>query len=229
MQGLPLDGTSIGVTTLYAIVLFLMGLCIAAAAPACNNPIFAEIVPPELRNMVGLESHAPRGFYGILHLVMPHARVFLPCNVLLQTLEPAVTPNIYTHVASWDRIGHALRRYTPLTAPLRAPLLPVERLWSGFWLRGCLASRWESPCTLHTGSGDSWRGGTWRALPCHTHAVLLRVKQQRNIWTSQSIAGCCRAGCSGYPSLLQGAAELDPQDVAVCCRVLLSWILRMLT
>lgn len=52
MQGLPLDGTSIGVTALYAIVLFLMGLCIAAAAPACNNPIFAEIVPPELRNMV---------------------------------------------------------------------------------------------------------------------------------------------------------------------------------
>jgi len=52
MQGLPLDGTSVWVTTLYAITLFLMGLCIAAAAPACNNPIFAEIVPPELRNMV---------------------------------------------------------------------------------------------------------------------------------------------------------------------------------
>ena len=54
MQGLPLDGKSLWVTALYAVVLFLMGLCIAAAAPACNNPIFAEIVPPELRNMVNL-------------------------------------------------------------------------------------------------------------------------------------------------------------------------------
>lgn len=61
MQGLPLDGTSVWVTALYAVVLFLMGLCIAAAAPACNNPIFAEIVPPELRNMVSLVAlTAPR-------------------------------------------------------------------------------------------------------------------------------------------------------------------------
>ncbi|CAK0787030.1 hypothetical protein CVIRNUC_010246 [Coccomyxa viridis] len=51
-KGLPLDGTSVGATALYAVVLFFMGLCIAAAAPACNNPIFAEIVPPELRNMI---------------------------------------------------------------------------------------------------------------------------------------------------------------------------------
>jgi hypothetical protein len=62
MQGLPLDGTSVLATALYAGVLFLMGLCIAAAAPACNNPIFAEIVPPELRNMVSShgDSHEHR-------------------------------------------------------------------------------------------------------------------------------------------------------------------------
>ena len=52
MQGLPMDGTDPAVIALYAVVLFAMGACIAAAAPACNNPIFAEIVPPELRNMV---------------------------------------------------------------------------------------------------------------------------------------------------------------------------------
>jgi hypothetical protein len=52
MQGMPMDGTDPVVIALYAVVLFAMGACIAAAAPACNNPIFAEIVPPELRNMV---------------------------------------------------------------------------------------------------------------------------------------------------------------------------------
>ncbi len=52
MQCLPMDGTSPLNVAIYAVLLFLMGLCIAAAAPACNNPVFAEIVPPELRNMV---------------------------------------------------------------------------------------------------------------------------------------------------------------------------------
>lgn len=51
-QCLPMDGTDPLVVALYAVLLFFMGLCIAAAAPACNNPVFAEIVPPELRNMV---------------------------------------------------------------------------------------------------------------------------------------------------------------------------------
>ncbi|BDA50407.1 hypothetical protein COCOBI_16-0830 [Coccomyxa sp. Obi] len=49
---LPMDGTSPLNVAIYAVLLFLMGLCIAAAAPACNNPVFAEIVPPELRNMI---------------------------------------------------------------------------------------------------------------------------------------------------------------------------------
>ena len=47
-----MDGTVPLNIGLYGAVLFLMGACIAAAAPACNNPVFAEIVPPELRNMV---------------------------------------------------------------------------------------------------------------------------------------------------------------------------------
>ena len=29
-----------------------MGLLISWAAPACNNPLFAEIVPPHLRSMI---------------------------------------------------------------------------------------------------------------------------------------------------------------------------------
>ena len=38
--------------TLTGAVLLAMGATISWAAPACNNPIFAEIVPPELRNLV---------------------------------------------------------------------------------------------------------------------------------------------------------------------------------
>ena len=36
----------------YGSLLALMGVLISWAAPACNNPIFAEIVPPHLRNMI---------------------------------------------------------------------------------------------------------------------------------------------------------------------------------
>ena len=38
--------------SLYGAVLLLMGATISWAAPACNNPIFAEIVPPEQRTLV---------------------------------------------------------------------------------------------------------------------------------------------------------------------------------
>ena len=67
-----MDGTvplNIGI---YGAVLFLMGACIAAAAPACNNPVFAEIVPPELRNMVRsrLLLHAWQLLYDCLVIVM---------------------------------------------------------------------------------------------------------------------------------------------------------------
>jgi hypothetical protein len=40
------------VVALYGVVLLLFGLLTCWAAPACNNPIFAEIVPPSLRNII---------------------------------------------------------------------------------------------------------------------------------------------------------------------------------
>lgn len=51
LKGLPLDGSSSSVAA-YAIVLTIKGLMTSWAAPACNNPIFAEIVPESSRNLV---------------------------------------------------------------------------------------------------------------------------------------------------------------------------------
>lgn len=51
LKGLPLRGGA-GPVALYAAVLLLHGLLSSWCAPACNNPVFAEIVPVELRNMV---------------------------------------------------------------------------------------------------------------------------------------------------------------------------------
>ena len=62
-----MDGTSPVNVGMYAVLLFLMGLCIAAAAPACNNPVFAEIVPPELRNMV--RSHCAFQMFIIISII----------------------------------------------------------------------------------------------------------------------------------------------------------------
>ena len=51
LQGLPYNGAPATVA-LYALVLLLMGMSISWAAPACNNPIFSEIVPTHMRNMI---------------------------------------------------------------------------------------------------------------------------------------------------------------------------------
>lgn len=51
LQGLPYDATR-AMAWVYGGLLTLMGVLISWAAPACNNPIFAEIVPPHLRNMI---------------------------------------------------------------------------------------------------------------------------------------------------------------------------------
>lgn len=51
LQGLPYDATT-AMALVYGGLLALMGVLISWAAPACNNPIFAEIVPPHLRNMI---------------------------------------------------------------------------------------------------------------------------------------------------------------------------------
>lgn len=51
IKGLPLNG-EVATVAVYCAVLFVFGLMHVWAAPACNNPVFAEIVPPELRNLV---------------------------------------------------------------------------------------------------------------------------------------------------------------------------------
>lgn len=51
LKGLPLNGEGTTVA-LYAAVLGCMGLLISWAAPACNNPLFAQIVPSHLRTMI---------------------------------------------------------------------------------------------------------------------------------------------------------------------------------
>lgn len=51
LRGLPLNGAPSTVAT-YGLVMFVMGILASWAAPACNNPIFAEIVPSTHRNLV---------------------------------------------------------------------------------------------------------------------------------------------------------------------------------
>ena len=51
LQGLPQDGQPATVVV-YGCILITMGVLKVWAAPACNNPVFAEIVPPHLRNMI---------------------------------------------------------------------------------------------------------------------------------------------------------------------------------
>jgi hypothetical protein len=51
VQGLPENGNPSTVAT-YGLLLVTMGTLKVWAAPACNNPIFAEIVPPHMRNMI---------------------------------------------------------------------------------------------------------------------------------------------------------------------------------
>ncbi|KAL3131696.1 hypothetical protein ABBQ38_007988 [Trebouxia sp. C0009 RCD-2024] len=51
VKGLPRNGQA-GSAALYGAILVTMGLLKVWAAPACNNPVFAEIVPPHMRNMI---------------------------------------------------------------------------------------------------------------------------------------------------------------------------------
>jgi MFS family permease len=50
-KALPLN-SSAGAIVGYVIVLSITGLLITWAATACNNPIFSEIVPPHMRNLI---------------------------------------------------------------------------------------------------------------------------------------------------------------------------------
>lgn len=51
LKGLPLDGAHSTVAK-YCVVIACMGLLITWAATACNNPIFAEVVPAHARSLV---------------------------------------------------------------------------------------------------------------------------------------------------------------------------------
>lgn len=51
LKCLPFNGDPITVA-MYATIMFFFGLMHVWAAPACNNPVFAEIVPAHLRNLV---------------------------------------------------------------------------------------------------------------------------------------------------------------------------------
>lgn len=48
---LPRNGET-GTMALYILLFFLQGLLISWAAPSCNSPIFAEIVPTRMRNLI---------------------------------------------------------------------------------------------------------------------------------------------------------------------------------
>ena len=50
-KALPLS-SSTGAVVGYAIVLAVTGLLITWAATACNNPLFSELVPPHMRNLI---------------------------------------------------------------------------------------------------------------------------------------------------------------------------------
>ncbi|GLC33417.1 hypothetical protein PLESTM_000068900 [Pleodorina starrii] len=51
MWGLPMAATP-ATAVMYGAALLLKGVLTSWAAPACNNPVFAEIVPPDMRNLV---------------------------------------------------------------------------------------------------------------------------------------------------------------------------------
>ena len=51
VQGLP-ENDKPATVALYGLILVTAGVLKVWAAPACNNPIFAEIVPPHMRNLV---------------------------------------------------------------------------------------------------------------------------------------------------------------------------------
>ncbi|KXZ54483.1 hypothetical protein GPECTOR_4g548 [Gonium pectorale] len=63
LRGLPLSATP-ATAVLYGTIMVMKGVLTSWAAPACNNPVFAEIVPPDLRNLVyafdrSFEAEAP--------------------------------------------------------------------------------------------------------------------------------------------------------------------------
>ena len=53
LRGLPTAAAATpAAAAAYGLVLLVKGVLTSWAAPACNNPVFAEIVPPDMRNLV---------------------------------------------------------------------------------------------------------------------------------------------------------------------------------
>jgi len=51
-KGLPLSGDDVYIVGLHGVVIVVFAVLTAWPAPCCNNPVFAEIVPPRQRNLV---------------------------------------------------------------------------------------------------------------------------------------------------------------------------------
>lgn len=51
-KGLPLNGDDVYIVGLHGVVIVVFSVLTAWPAPCCNNPVFAEIVPPKQRNLV---------------------------------------------------------------------------------------------------------------------------------------------------------------------------------
>lgn len=51
-KGLPLSGDDAYIVGLHGVVIVVFAVLTAWPAPCCNNPVFAEIVPPRQRNLV---------------------------------------------------------------------------------------------------------------------------------------------------------------------------------
>ena len=51
VQGLPIHGIQ-HLVALYGVVYTIWGILISWSAPACTNPVFAEVVPSQMRSIV---------------------------------------------------------------------------------------------------------------------------------------------------------------------------------
>ena len=72
-QGLPYSGSA-GTVFLYGIILATMGLTISWAAPACNNPVFAEVPSSALQPSIHPSIHPPN-----------HPPITLPASAVSKT------------------------------------------------------------------------------------------------------------------------------------------------
>ena len=109
MDGSPTTAT----VAVYGAVIFLFALLTAWPAPCCNNPVFAEIVPPRQRNLVysfdrAFESKMPCRATQSCHQTQPTRHAVPPLHFFAlhdaQTPWPPAPPR---SSASWRSAGSA--------------------------------------------------------------------------------------------------------------------------